>query len=228
MRKKDTDILIPLAWPDALVTRNSMRYDIPFQWIGFCRNNKYRVGHAAVLLIERSSGTITYFDCGRYGMPTQQARIRSMETDPALEVPFKAEFSKDWTLKNLESILTFSNNHKQFHAEGKMLASVFYGASYKKWVDYSHALQSQWVIPYWPFIIHGSNCSRFVNNVCRQSYSCRYTRIRWRFPRSWTPSTWHNITVNENYFVVDEYTVRARRRPAILWKWIRHAKSATA
>ena len=58
------DFIIALAWPEGMVSAAGAWYDFLF-----ARNGKYRVGHSAVVLIDRKSGKLQYFDFGRYHSP---------------------------------------------------------------------------------------------------------------------------------------------------------------
>ena len=70
------DFIIALAWPEGMVSAAGAWYDFLF-----AKNGKYRVGHSAVVLINRESGELKYFDNGRYHSPPNYGRVRDVETD---------------------------------------------------------------------------------------------------------------------------------------------------
>ena len=51
------DFIIALAWPEGMVTRAGAWYDFLF-----AKNGKYRVGHSALVLVQRKTGKLCYFD----------------------------------------------------------------------------------------------------------------------------------------------------------------------
>jgi hypothetical protein len=55
-------IAIALAWPDTYCKKAGAWYDTPAEWLRISKNNYYKVGHAALVLIEKSSGNCNYFD----------------------------------------------------------------------------------------------------------------------------------------------------------------------
>src|SRR5690606_6246305 len=99
------DIAIPISWPDktALGDEKWMAF---LKQIGLVKNLHFKVGHAALLLIERNSGAIRYFDFGRYLTPRGYGRARSALFDPRLEIFTKALITPRGEIQNLEEILT--------------------------------------------------------------------------------------------------------------------------
>ena len=85
-RKKHTGIAIALAWPQTFCKQPGSWYDPLTLRLGFNINHYYRVGHAAVVLIDIEHQKCHYFDFGRYHTPFQNGRVRSAETDPELEM----------------------------------------------------------------------------------------------------------------------------------------------
>ena len=109
-----------------------------------------------------------------------------------------------------------------------MYASIYYWADYSKWYSYLKKLQSKWMVRYGPFEYRWSNCSRFVNSICRASFSCTYTNLRRRLAPSITPTTKHNVLVHNTYYYVNDKTVRQLQRPSFIWKRVRNAKRAAS
>ena len=84
------DFLIALAWPEGMVTASGAWYDKFFS-----TNGKYRVGHSAVVLVERSTGQLVYFDFGRYHSPNNYGRVRDVQTDNDVAIKSLAEINGD-------------------------------------------------------------------------------------------------------------------------------------
>ncbi|MDQ3395429.1 MAG: hypothetical protein M3512_15145, partial [Bacteroidota bacterium] len=66
-RKKGFAIL--LAWPETFCKQAGGWYDPLLSWLGISKNHYYRVGHAAVVLVNGFNGSLQYFDFGRYHSP---------------------------------------------------------------------------------------------------------------------------------------------------------------
>ena len=58
------DSIIVLAWPEAMVAGANSWYDKYLSTKG-----KYRVGHAALILVNHAKEKLFYFDNGRYHTP---------------------------------------------------------------------------------------------------------------------------------------------------------------
>ena len=93
------DFIIALAWPEGMVSAAGAWYDFLF-----AKNGKYRVGHSAVVLINRESGELKYFDNGRYHSPQNYGRVRDVETDSDVALKSIAKIKSN-TITNLEEIL---------------------------------------------------------------------------------------------------------------------------
>jgi hypothetical protein len=165
--KKYTGLAIALAWPDTYCKQAGAWYDPFLNALGIAHNNFYKVGHAAVLLINKKTRECRYFDFGRYHTPYQKGRVRSMETDNELIINTKVVLSENnFKIKNYEEILTELQSSDVFHGSGDIFASytpINFDKSYNK----ALALQKQSPMAYGPFVPKGSNCSRFVNSVIR-------------------------------------------------------------
>ena len=157
------DFLIALAWPEGMVTATGAWYDKFFS-----TNGKYRVGHSAVVLVERSTGQLVYFDFGRYHSPNNYGRVRDVQTDNDVAIKSLAEINGD-RINNLKEILQEIKENKSFHGEGTLYASILNDVSFKKAYAYAKKTQERGLILYGPFIYNGTNCSRFV---ARGSFYC--------------------------------------------------------
>src|SRR5690606_25903582 len=100
-----TGIAIALAWPETKCKQAGAWYDGLMNLLGISKENYYKVGHAAVVLIEAKTGNCLYFDFGRYHAPFGQGRVRDLETDHDLEIYTKAKFDNAGNFLNYEQIL---------------------------------------------------------------------------------------------------------------------------
>ncbi len=160
-----TGFAIALAWPETLCKQAGSWYDGLLFWLGINKNYYYKVGHAAVVLVDASTGKCSYFDFGRYHSPFGTGRVRSEVTDFDLKIQTIAEVSTNKReIINIESILNEIHSNKACHGIGKLIASyvpiIYQNALYE-----AVRLQLNSPIKYGPFILNGTNCSRFVRNV---------------------------------------------------------------
>ena len=192
------DFIIVLAWPEGLVAGAGSWYDRLF-----AMNGKYRVGHSALVLVNSSSNQLEYFDFGRYHTPADFGRVRDKETDPDVILKTLA-IIKDNTIENIQDILLELVELKATHGEGKMFASILRNISFEKGYQYAKLVQEKGVIPYGPLTRRGTNCSRFVAAVMRESNSDRYTNLRLKYPFCLSPSPKRNISIaNHNYYMIE-------------------------
>ena len=194
--------IIILAWPEGMVRAAGSWYD-KF----LAKNGKYRVGHSAIVIIDYSIKKSYYFDFGRYHTPKGYGRVRDAQTDPDLSVI--APEIKNGKIINLECILLHLSNMKSTHGEGKMYASIRERVNVQKAFFAAKTLQQKGMIRYGPFIINGTNCSRFVAHVAKSSTSSIRTKVRLTFPFCITPSPKRNVSIiNNNYFIVDDFNCK--------------------
>ncbi|MBR9999139.1 MAG: hypothetical protein KFF73_09215 [Cyclobacteriaceae bacterium] len=184
---------VALAWPETNCKQAGSWYDLPMYCLGFNRNGFYRVGHAAVLLVDDETGSCRYFDFGRYHAPFQYGRVRSAETDDDLKIVTKAVIDrKKEEITNLKDILSELYDHPSTHGTG-----TIYGSSARIILNGSLScirnLQEREFILYGPFIPHGTNCSRFVNRVIRAGKPSLIKRFMLRYPLTVSPSPMWNV-----------------------------------
>jgi len=154
---------IAIAWPETYCKQPGAWYDNLLNRLGISTHHYYKVGHAALVLIDTKTLKCHYFDFGRYHTPFQHGRVRSEMTDHGLKINTEARLSKSGNkIENIEEILTELQLNKECHGEGTMHASycsIDFGKSYSRAVQ----IQQRGPVPYGPFTYNGSNCSRFVN-----------------------------------------------------------------
>ncbi|RMG83012.1 MAG: hypothetical protein D6707_01745 [Bacteroidetes bacterium] len=200
---------ISLAWPQTEVKQVGVWYDKPMRWIGINKEGKYRVGHAACLLVDAESKKIHYFDFGRYHTPKKHGRVRSIETDPELQFPFEAEYNKG-KITNLAQILQHIAGCKSTHGKGVMYAGVYYGADALKVKQKALEWQKKDAVPYGPFDKKGTNCSRFVASLAKAGISETNIQIKLWLPYTISPTPMYNIYHINNiggYFEVKQSKV---------------------
>jgi len=101
---KYTGFAIALAWPQTWCKQPNSWYDSLLLRLGISVNHYYRAGHAALVLVEKSTGDCHYFDFGRYHAPFEYGRVRSATTDHDLDLPKKAQLTTDGkSIKNLRN-----------------------------------------------------------------------------------------------------------------------------
>lgn len=191
-------IAIILAWPETLCKQAGAWYDKPLKMLGLNRSNYYKVGHAAIVLIDSKAGNCHYFDFGRYHAPYQYGRVRSAYTDHDLEMKTKGVISKDGRLENYNEILLELFNNESCHGSGRLHASYCH-VNFKKAYCKANEMQSISPIPYGPFLPNGTNCSRFVNAIALAGKPKWYYRLLLSCPKTLSPTPIGNVKSLSNY-----------------------------
>lgn len=188
-----TGFAIALAWPQTFCKQPGSWYDPLALRLGLNKNHYYRVGHAAVVLIDAEKGTCHYFDFGRYHAPFQHGRVRSAETDHELSMKTIPVLSRDKShIVNFPEILSEPQQNNACHGEGPIFASyaaINFQAAFAKATSMQHSSP----IPYGPFLISGSNCSRFVNAVIRAGKPHLKFGFRLKYRMWFTPTPMNNV-----------------------------------
>lgn len=204
MRHKGS--IIALAWPQTPVRRNGIWYDIVMKWFGFIKNDYYRAGHAAAILVNHEDGHLHYFDFGRYHTRAQAGRVRDRDTDPELEINTRAVIDSSGYLTNLKEILCEVSQNKATHGSGRMFASIYSQFDFAKSYSYSKKLQAKGSIRYGPFDLRGTNCCRFVAQLIKKGRPDRLTYLRLSIPLTVSPTTKSNVVIantNGIYYSVE-------------------------
>jgi hypothetical protein len=164
---RNTGFAIALAWPETYCKQPGAWYDPITLLLGINQNNYYKVGHAALVLVDSKKLKAHYFDFGRYHSPYQHGRVRSAETDLDLEISTKPKLSNDGlSIENFGNILHELQGNAACHGEGALYAS-YCPINFDNALKKARQMQENSPIPYGPFKIGDSNCSRFVNTVIR-------------------------------------------------------------
>src|SRR5690606_5397824 len=172
-----TDIAIPISWPDMTALGDE-------KWMAFLKKMKvvknlnFKIGHAAILLIERSSGTISYFDFGRYLSPRGYGRARSAGFDRRLTIQTKA-ICDHQGIVNLQEILEeLCAKEQATHGGGRLLFSIANDISYAKGMAYANHIVGQGPILYGALAKNNNSCSRFVAQILAKSMQRNEDRVR--------------------------------------------------
>jgi hypothetical protein len=201
-RNKHTGIAIALAWPQTYCKQPGAWYDPITLLLGINKNNYYKVGHAALVLVDNKNKKAHYFDFGRYHAPYKHGRVRSAETDHDLEmktIPQLSENGKE--LENYKDLLNELQSNPACHGEGKLYASycpVNFEAAFSK----AKQMQENSPISYGPFRINGSNCSRFVNAGIRAGKPAFRYWFGLSFWMPLTPTPISNVNALDNLLVL--------------------------
>jgi hypothetical protein len=204
MGNKHTGFGIALAWPQMYCKEVGVWYDKPARFLGINRNNFYKVGHAALVLVDLKDGSCHYFDFGRYHAPYQYGRVRMGDADPDLIINTKAVFSEDkMDILNFKEILEELQNNPACHGEGALHGAyhpIDYEAARSKAVE----MHNEHIIPYGPFVMGGTNCSRFVNTVLRAGRLPWFKHFYLRYLKPITPTTLTNVHALGNKEVIPQ------------------------
>ena len=191
------NFIITLAWPEGMVAGSGAWYDKIV-----ANNGMYRVGHSALVLINSETRKSHYFDFGRYHSPNGYGRVRDLETDP--EITLMDAKIENGVVVNFEKILLQLSAMKSTHGEGKMYASLITNINFDTAFSAAKKIQEKGLLPYGPFTITGTNCSRFVADVIKASGPSFIKKLRFKYQFCISPSPKRNVCItNHNYYVVE-------------------------
>jgi len=202
-KNKPTGFAIAIAWPETYCKQAGAWYEWITSGLGISKNNYYKAGHAALVLVDSEHEKCFYFDFGRYHSPFQHGRARGAITDPDLTVQTVPKISVDGKkLLNFHEILNELQQNPSCHGDGKLHAS-YSPINFEK--AYEKALEMQAIspIPYGPFRYKGSNCSRFVNTVLRAGKPNCKQLFRLNFMIPLTPTPLNNVHSFRNQTIIE-------------------------
>lgn len=158
-------IAIVLSWPATYCKQAGSWYDPIMKVLKINKNNYYRAGHSAIILVDSIKCKCYYFDFGRYHAPAGYGRVRDEITDHDLLIKTIPQFSSDGSkLNNIDEILQEIFYNEACHGNGRIYASVA-PIHFKNAYRTARKIQASSPQLYGPFILTGTNCSRFVRNV---------------------------------------------------------------
>ena len=193
--KQHDGTAIAIAWPYFMGKQAGSWYDPVMQLLNINRNFHYRVGHAALILIN-NVGKCFYFDCGRYHTPYQKGRIRDVTTDHDIGLQTLAVCDSG-RVYNIRSLLKEIQLNKAFKGEGPLMAASC-GISFGSAFSAVKAKQKKGAMFFGPFTIRGINCCRFVwRGILCGKPDCRYNwKLKLIFPFLPRPKTIVSILPN--------------------------------
>lgn len=197
----NTGIILTMAYPETIVMVADEWYSPFLRYLGVGKKNYLRAGHAALVLIDKSTGILEYHDFGRYITPEPNGRVRGKDTDNELDFPLVANIAND-KITNLNEILEFLGTHpKLTHGDGKLVASICNAVDYKKARTHITEMQNKHFIRYAAFIKDACNCARFVTDSLIASVTDAKIRKDLIQSKWFTPSTVGNVLLadTENY-----------------------------
>ncbi len=199
---KNTGFAIAIAWPETYCKQPGAWYDALTIHLGVNQNNYYKVGHAALVLINSEKLKAHYFDFGRYHAPYQHGRVRSAETDHDLAIKTAPQLTADGLmLENFWNILYELQTNPACHGEGMLYAS-YCPINFEKAYAKAQLMQKISPIPYGPFSYNGSNCSRFVNTVILAGKPAFRYYFNLKYKVVFTPTPLNNVNSLNNRFVL--------------------------
>ena len=191
----NTGIILTLAYPETIVMVADEWYSPYLRFLGVGKKDYLRAGHAALVLIEKTTGVLEYHDFGRYITPEPNGRVRGRDTDHELEFPVVATF-KDGEIENLNEVLEFLGTHpKLTHGDGKLIASVCDAVDYDLARQHITKMQQRDFIRYAAFIKDACNCARFVTDALIASVTDVVINNKLQKSKWFTPSTVGNVVI---------------------------------
>ncbi len=188
-------ILLTLAYPETIVLVSDEWFLKYLHIFGIGKKDYVRAGHAALVLIHKETGSLEYYDFGRYISPLSTGRVRSKVTDHELDFPLKPVI-KDGDIENLEELLIFLATHpKLTHGIGSMYASVCDEVNFECTKTFITTMQERYFIRYAVFIKEATNCARFVTDALIAGVTNLCIKRRLIKSKWFTPSTLGNVVI---------------------------------
>lgn len=220
------DIALPISWPDKTAYGDE-KWMFFLKRIGIVKNLHFKVGHAAILLIERSSGSIRYYDFGRYLSPRGYGRARSALFDPRLTISTKARVSNQGDIQNIREILEeLSEKEEATHGGGRTFFSTCKQVSFSKCVAYAERIVAGGPISYGAFAKDNNSCSRFVAQILTEGMAPDdRKRRKILYPECLKASPMSNVVnaaTNDYIHCYDEgklHSLRMKRKDSILFQF---------
>lgn len=188
------DYAIVIAWPD-----QTARGDEPWMALlkraGIVKNLNFKIGHAAIVLVNHHTGALSYYDFGRYITPRGYGRVRSAGTDPRLTLHTTAVLSEEGGISNLAAIATELDAMKEAtHGGGRMFFSVIDGLSCSIGSAFAASLIREGLIRYGALAPGNNSCSRFVAQTLLVALKRRHPARKFLlFPETMKASPMSNV-----------------------------------
>ncbi|WP_274475314.1 DUF6695 family protein [Mangrovimonas aestuarii] len=190
---ENSGLMIVMSYPETVVMVADEWYSSYLKYFGIGKKDYVRAGHAALVLIDKSTGELEYHDFGRYITPEPFGRVRGKDTDCELDFPLKAELNGD-EIVNLTKLLVFLATHpKLTHGDGRLIATVCTAIDYREARKHITDQQHKHFIRYAAFIKDASNCARFVTRALIASVTDEKIKRKLIASTRFTPSTVGNV-----------------------------------
>lgn len=190
------DFALLLAWPETYCKQVGSWYDPMMSKFGASVNGYYKVGHSAIVLIKRETGVCHYFDFGRYQTPANYGRARDFTSDKDLAINTRIEFSSDGLPVNIQELYQELSYMKACNGDGRLEAGLI-NINFNKSYAYAKKIQNRKLVPYGPFIINGTNCSRFTRLIALKGMKFSSSKIGMAIPLTLTPTPNWNVSVTK-------------------------------
>lgn len=218
---RNTGFIVIIAYPDVVVRiANGELISKIWPLFGVGGQNKVKAGHAAMLLVSKETNKIDYFDFGRYITSDKNGRVRSVETDNELLIPFSAKHDSD-SIKNLNEILLFLDKHpEKTHGDGRMVVGVNSEVDYDKALRFVKNIQDKGEVSYGAFLKEGSNCARFVTDTLLHATTNKNIVRKLKLTYTITPSPISNVlkgsSLNQDKFQVENQIINLYQNTSLL------------
>lgn len=199
MSAKHYSQAIALAWPETLCKCPNSWYDGLMEILGVSKNHYYKVGHAAIVLVDPLTQICHYFDFGRYHAPYGFGRVRNSFTDHELIIETKSLIDSNGQLLNINEILHELNSKSVWHGKGNLHAATL-DIQFNKAYNKARKIQERTFIKYGPFIWNGTNCSRFVRTVLVAGARSWQSKLLLKLPYTLTPTPITNLNALQHYY----------------------------
>lgn len=196
---KHNGFVVALAWPANMCRQAGAWYDGLMNVLGFSKNHYYRVGHAALVLVDAKTGNCFYFDFGRYHAPFHHGRVRNAETDHDLILHTKIKV-ENMQMVNFDELVRELANNPACHGDQAIHAS-YCPIDFEKAFALANDMEAKSPWRYGPFVRGGTNCSRFVRTIALAGEPSLGYKLKLTFPPTITPSPIHNVRCLANVTV---------------------------
>ncbi len=188
------DYAIVIAWPDQ-TARGDEAWMALLKRAGIVKNLNFKIGHAAIVLVNHYTGALSYYDFGRYITPRGYGRVRSAGTDPRLTLHTRAVLSKTGEISNLAAIAAeLKSKEEATHGGGRMFFSVIDRLSCSMGAAFAASLIREGVVRYGALAPGNSSCSRFVAQTLLVALQIRHPSRKFLlFPETIKASPMSNV-----------------------------------
>lgn len=198
--------VLVLAFPETIVRVSDEWYSPFLPYAGIGRKGYVRAGHAAMVVINKGTGLLEYFDFGRYITPEPYGRVRSVSTDAELNFRLVADIKGDRIVNLREILKVLAQSPELTHGDGKLVASVCDVVDYTKIIGHVSTLQDNRYVRYGAFKSDATNCVRFVTDALISSVRNKTMVKKLRRSQWFSPSSISNVVIANTGHEVYEIT----------------------